>query len=155
MVAAGLGIRAKLSSLSSRVVVIVGRRRRMKECEVIYTIQCASCFVQTPLLAADLVAVPQLLRMPSNNNTTKRMEGSEFLQGNGRLWILWVHMIWVGPRIITLDSVCTDFFSSCWALYCKCVELTTNEFDVLVFSVCFRSVRVFFFFAFCIFFIIA
>jgi hypothetical protein len=39
-----------------------------------------------------------LLRIPSTNNTTKRMEGSEYLQGNGRLWILWVHMIWVGPQ---------------------------------------------------------
>jgi hypothetical protein len=38
MVAAGLGIRAKLSS---RVVVIVGRRRRrMKECEGIYNPMC-------------------------------------------------------------------------------------------------------------------
>jgi hypothetical protein len=53
MVAASLGIRAKLSS---RVVVIVGRRRRMKECEVIYNPMCI-LFCPDSLLAVDLVAV--------------------------------------------------------------------------------------------------
>jgi hypothetical protein len=87
MVAAGLGIRAKLSS---RVVVIVGRRgrrrRRMKECEVIYNPMCI-LFCPDLLLAADLVAVPsccefRALIIPQREwkalNTCKGMEGSGY-----------------------------------------------------------------------------
>jgi hypothetical protein len=86
MVAAGLGIRAKLSS---RVAVIVGRRRRrrrMKECEVIYNPMCI-LFCPDLLLAADLVAVPtccefRALIIPQREwkalNTCKGMEGSGY-----------------------------------------------------------------------------
>jgi len=82
------------------------------------------------------------------------MEGSEYLQGNGRLWILWVHMIWVGPHTITLDGAGTglkknfNFFfhvGHCIANASNCQQIN-SMFYYLVFALaCFSSVLFFFF----------
>jgi hypothetical protein len=145
-----LGMRAKLSA---RVVVIVGTttKKKKKKNERMWSyIQSNVHLVLSRLAVGNWFSCSaQLLRVLSNNNTTKRMEGSEYLQGNGRLWILWVHMICVGPRTITLDSVGTGkntnsiLFFSCWALYYKCVEPGVAFHLLLLFSFCLNSVLYF------------
>jgi hypothetical protein len=84
------------------------------------------------------------------------MEGSEYLQGgNGRLWILWVHMIWVGPGIITLDSACTSkkkilnlFFmlGIVLQIVLNCQQINSMFYYLMFALACFSSALVFFFF---------
>jgi hypothetical protein len=88
-------------------------------------------FCPDSLLAADLVAVPSCCEfwaiiMPQREwkalNTCKGMEDSGYY---GYTWFGWAL---ASLRLMVRVQVKkkTSIFFSCWALYCKCIKLSTN-----------------------------